>query len=367
MAQGITKSRLGLRRDTYFRVNSDVTSIKDGDVAALLERGDVTRGWGKHQTVDIGGTKVFVKRVPVTDVELANPFSTRNLYDLPLYYNYGVGSAGFGAFRELQAHTMTTGWVLEGKTGAFPLLYQFRIIPSSGERTVLDTQRRNTYVAYWGGSESVGRYLDDRLSANQELVLFLEHVPHTLHHWLLQHPSAAEDSILALRDAISFLRRQGVVHFDPHFFNVLTDGEQTYLTDFGLASSRSFDLSAGEQRFLSDHEYYDYGEVLWSIGRVLVDMYQQLSDQRKRAAMESCGITGEIAPHALQDELVRNFEQIAAAMGLDQRFIAVVLKYREVILLMDEFFTAMHTSNEKSARPDLARLRRLLEDSGFLE
>lgn len=75
----------------------------------------------------MGSEKVFVKRIPLTDLGHENPFSARNLYSLPTFYNYGVGSAGFGAFRELFAHAKTTNWVLAGEIETFPLLSHYRI------------------------------------------------------------------------------------------------------------------------------------------------------------------------------------------------------------------------------------------------
>ncbi|GAA3413993.1 hypothetical protein [Streptosporangium vulgare] len=51
---------------------------------------------------------------------------------------------------------------------------------------------------------------------------------------------------------------RGLVHFDAHFANILTDGRQLYFADFGLALSSRFDLSADESDFLSDHLAYDH-------------------------------------------------------------------------------------------------------------
>ncbi|ESU46345.1 hypothetical protein P376_5678 [Streptomyces sp. HCCB10043] len=50
---------------------------------------------------------------------------------------------------------------------------------------------------------------------------------------------------------------RGLVHFDAHFTNILTDGRRLYFADFGLALSSRFDLSSGESGFLSDHLAYD--------------------------------------------------------------------------------------------------------------
>ncbi|CAM5675047.1 hypothetical protein SCANM63S_05404 [Streptomyces canarius] len=69
---------------------------------------------GRSAELDINGIRVFVKRIPLTDTELRpeNVRSTANVFELPMFYQYGVGSAGFGAWRELAVHTMTTNWAL---------------------------------------------------------------------------------------------------------------------------------------------------------------------------------------------------------------------------------------------------------------
>lgn len=88
---------------------------------------------GRSAEVDIEGTRVFVKRVPLTDVELRPECvrSTANVFGLPTFYQYGVGSAGFGAWRELAVHTMTTHWVLGNAYPGFPLMYHWRVLPDS--------------------------------------------------------------------------------------------------------------------------------------------------------------------------------------------------------------------------------------------
>lgn len=77
---------------------------------------------GRSAEMDVDGTRVFVKRIPLTDTELRpeNTRSTANLFELPMFYHYGVGSAGFGAWRELAVHIMTTNWVLADEYAGFP-------------------------------------------------------------------------------------------------------------------------------------------------------------------------------------------------------------------------------------------------------
>jgi hypothetical protein len=260
---------------------------------------------------------------------------------------------------------MTTNWVLEGATPCFPLLYHFRLLPFERERPVIDRQRRDGYVRYWGGNGAIARYFDERMKAKHDLVLFLEHVPYTLSPWLVQHPDRCNDVLEDLRSAVDFLRAQGVVHFDAHFFNILTDGEQAYLTDFGLALAQRFDLRLDERQFLADHEYYDYGEVLWALGYLLVETYTNLSEEERLPVLDTCGAQRGAAPREMLSVLTRNVEQLAEPMRLHTAVVESVRRYGDVIALMDEFYVSMHKNDRKDTRLDQSQLRAMLADSGF--
>ena len=71
---------------------------------------------GKSVLLDIDDIKIFVKKIPLTDLEKQpeNIKSTANLFELPFSYHIGLGSAGFSAWRELFVHIMTTDWVISG-------------------------------------------------------------------------------------------------------------------------------------------------------------------------------------------------------------------------------------------------------------
>ncbi|MGP3969216.1 protein kinase family protein [Streptomyces sp. 6N223] len=216
---------------------------------------------GRSGMLDVAGTPVFVKRVPLTDIEArpANARSTANLFSLPLFYQYGVGSAGFGAWRELAAHLLTTGWVLTDAYAGFPLLYHWRVLPDDPPAGFADEFGGvDGAVARWEGAPAVRRRLEAIGRSSASLVLFLEHVPHTLAAWLAtsspQRWSWVEDE---LARGAAFMSARGMVHFDAHFRNVLTDGRRLYFADLGLALSSDFELSAAEAGFLADHLTYD--------------------------------------------------------------------------------------------------------------
>ncbi|MEY2241918.1 protein kinase family protein [Streptomyces sp. BF23-18] len=225
---------------------------------------------GRSAEMEVDGIRVFVKRVPLTDIELRpeNARSTTNVFDLPLFYQYGAGSAGFGAWRELATHIMTTGWALKNEYDGFPLLYHWRVLPDSPPAGFVDELGGvEGAVAHWEGSPAVRRRLEAIGLSSFSLVLFLEHVPQTLAEWLGKAraealPEPAGESPYrwiekALLRGTEFMSARGLVHFDTHFANLLTDGRRVYFADFGLALSRDFELSAEERAFLADHLVYD--------------------------------------------------------------------------------------------------------------
>lgn len=224
---------------------------------------------GTSTLLDIDGSPVFVKRVPLTDLErrAENVMSTANLFDLPTYCHYGVGSAGGGVWRELAAHMMTTNWVLSGQSESYPLMYHWRVLtepsatpPPRGERDSLDRM-----VEYWHGSEPVRHRLEALRHATASVVLFLEYVPQNLYQFLRDRLTRGDAALEAactmvergLRDDVSFMNVNGLFHFDAHFANILTDGQRLYLSDFGLATSRRFELSAEEREFIEANRSHD--------------------------------------------------------------------------------------------------------------
>ena len=367
----MTKNHIELRRKRYFKLSSQIAQLDNAQLHSLFNNGESNEsstGWGINHTVVLGQSKVFVKRVPVTNIEYDNLFSTKNLYDLPTYFNYGFGFTGFGVFRELVTHIKTTQWVLEGAIATFPLMYHYRIIPFSWRRTDGEIERLKSYMEYWGNSENAGNYVLDKAIANYELVLFLEHIPHVLKTWLQENPNKLQQPLEDLRTTIDFLRNKGIIHFDAHFHNVLTDGEQTYLTDFGLALDKSFALTSYEASFFEQHIFYDYGEVLRNLGHLIRPSYDSCSEQDKRRIMQKYGIKEGLQPYELGSILLDNIEQIHADgdMKLDEFYVASIVKYRSIIALMQGFFSEMWENNKKDTKLNHAKLQLLLKETGFL-
>lgn len=367
----MAKNPIEIRKKKYFKLSSQIAHLDNAQLHSLFDNhksNESSTGWGLNHTIVLGQSKVFVKRLPVTNLEYDNFFSTKNLYELPTYCNYGFGSTGFGVFRELVTHIKTTNWVLEEAIATFPLMYHYRVIPFSGQRADVDLEQHRSYVEYWGNSENAGNYVLDRAIANYELVLCLEYIPHILETWLRENPNKLQQTLDELRTTIDFLKTKGIIHFDAHFQNVLTDGEQIYLTDFGLVLDKSFALTSYEESFFEQNIFYDYGEVLRNFGQLIRPSYDACSENDKRRIMEKYEIKEGLQPYQLGSILLDNIEQIHADgdMKLDEFYVASIVKYRSIIALMQDFFSDMWGNNKKDTKLEHEKLRLLLKETRFL-
>lgn len=355
------EDRLAQRRQTYCELSSRLAGLEPARLQSLLQADSCPAGtdWSRHQLIRVGRTRVFVKRVPLTDAELCEPFTTRNLYDLPLAYHYGVGSAGHGVYRELVTQIRASNWVLGGRHAGFPLLYHHRVQPmpprAGGPPASLSD---------WPEQPAIARYLRARVAARHELLLFLEYQPETLRHWLWRHPRQVARVLAELRRSVDFLHSHGILHLDLHFLNVLTDGERCYLSDFGLALDRRFALDAAERDFYARHRDYDYGQLLWSLCYVVREAYERSPHQAEIRAR--LGLADGLHARRVFPPLLEQLESLQELLGLDGLYLEQVLKYRDVIRLMQRFFTAMQSNPRKNTPFRHRQLRRLLQAVDFL-
>jgi len=249
------------RRARHRRLSAALASRGDSELVALLEAGRVNSvGVGGDSVVlDVDGVPVFAKRIPLTDRELAHPGSTANLFELPVYCQYGVVSPGFNAWRELAANVIVTDAVLAGETQAFPVLHHWRVLPGrapvAAEHADIDK-----VVAALGGCPAVRDRFEALAAASSSLVLFSELIPDPALDWLREDPAGKAASVERQFSRIAtFLRGKQLLHMDGHFGNMRIDGGRIYLTDFGLATSPRFDLSAAERDFAERHATHDEG------------------------------------------------------------------------------------------------------------
>ncbi len=334
--------RYAVRLAAYVDVGTRLSLLSDrrlGDLVAAARPLGTGIG-GRSAELDVAGTRVFVKRVPLTDVELRseNSRSTTNLFGLPVFYQYGLGSAGFGAWRELATHTMTTNWVLGQEHEAFPLMYHWRVLPDSAPHGFADEFGGvDGAVAHWEGSAAVRERLEAIGRSSWSLMLFLEHVPQTLAAWLRDHrpdhrrasPHAWVDETLA--EGAAFMSSRGLVHFDAHFGNLLTDGHVIYFADFGLALSSEFDLSREEAEFLADHLTYDgYAIASHFLRHHLLDGVRDANDH---------------------ETFLRAWIAGDRPTGVPPAIAAIIDRHARAALVVDEFHRNLLTVNKRTPYP----------------
>ncbi|MEV4537884.1 serine/threonine protein phosphatase [Asanoa sp. NPDC049518] len=304
---------------------------------------------GAVARLDVAGAAVFVKRIPLSDLERRHPLSTANLFDLPAFCQYGVGevgSPGFGAWRELAANRMATDWVLAGRTAAFPLLHHWRVLPGAAAPPA-EHADLTAAVAYWGGAPGVGDRLRARAAATASIVLFQEYVPWTLDTWLHDRSAAGPDALAAavgmvcraLVTDVGFMNDNELLHFDAHFSNVLTDGRRLYFADLGLATSPAFALSADERAFVAHHATHDRCYTQAQLVNWLVT--------------HAAGVPDTVA----RNDYVRACAAGAAPAGLPAPLAAVVSRYARVAVVFNDFFWDLWGTSRTTPYPaaDAAR------------
>lgn len=356
-------NNLKYRIENYYKINTQLAYIDKNKLDSLLDDENKVQSWGTNQIIKLGKRKVFVKRVPLTELEYKNMFSTKNLYNLPTFYNYGVGSAGFGAFRELVTHIKTTNWVLEGAIENFPLMYHYRIVPCSDKKTEIDMEKHKEYIEYWNNDKNISKYIIDRKNSKYEIVIFLEYFPYTLSSWLGKNSDKLNKVVSEIRKTILFLQKREIIHFDIHLGNIITDGETMYLTDFGLTLDRKFDLNKKEQEFFKQNSHYDYGLFLFGIGLNFFSIYKKNHLQLKKY-----GINDEMPSYKRFIIFLKNIEEIYAddILKLDEKYVCIIKKYCEIIILMGEFFGEMIQNNKEDKKYNYTKLVNLLKKTKFL-
>ncbi|MGW7417212.1 protein kinase family protein [Streptomyces sp. NPDC054863] len=323
------------RTSAYSTVSTSLALYSDRELGELLDTAAPLGSGigGRSALLEIDGTPVFVKRVPLTRQELRpeHARSTADVFGLPVHCQYGVGAVGgpgFGVWREAAVHTMTTNWVLAGQYHGFPLTYHWRVLPDPEPaplpEELADVDR---VAAYWGGGPGLRRRIEALRESPASLVLFLEHLPQTLQGWLTEQlqarDEAAADRACALVEreleaGVAFMNDRGLLHFDAHFQNILTDGHRLYFTDYGLALSSRFDLSTEEADFFDRHRTYDRAYALsYLVNWLIVGLYGYRRAEREalirtiaeggRPPAGPPGVTALLVRHAPLARVVTDF------------------------------------------------------------
>lgn len=323
----------------YMIVSTSLALLSDRRLGLLVEEAQhIGSGIGGTSVLlDIEGTPVFAKGIPLTDLERLpeKSMSTANLFHLPPFYQYGVGSTGFGAWRELATHVMTTNEVLGMQCECFPLLYHWRVLPRSSptQAPMSDEQaERERLVAYWDGSPAVRERLEAIERASVQVVLFLEYIPQNLQQWLTAQVALGGEAVeraiagveRGLLTGVAVMKAMGLLHFDTHFHNILTDGRHLYFADFGLATSLRFELSEAEVAFFRLHMRHDECYTVTQLVNWLVMVY---TDARRAS---------------VRNEYIRRYAEGADPMNMPPSIAATIKRYAPIAAIMNDLYWKLH-------------------------
>lgn len=338
------------RIKNFGAISSELALLSDMRLAALLANSELveTSTGGRTTTLKIAGSDVFVKKVRLTDLDRRpeNMTSTANLFNLPTFLQYGlsgIASPGFGVWRELAAHVLTTNWVLTSECSNFPLMYHWRILPKGKppSPTVEQLKEVERDTKYWNNAAGVRNRLIENLSASAEIVLFLEYFPENVHQWLrkqiaiggTQADSACllvEKSLIATSD---FMKSHGFLHFDAHFHNILTDGRELFFADYGLALSKKYDLAQAEKDFYQAHENYDLCYTMAHLVKwILIELF---GADNYQATLRECA----------QGKLPEKLSPVISK---------IVSRHLPVAVIMNKFFTQIINESKTTPYPTVA-------------
>lgn len=110
-----------------------------------------------------------------------------------------------------------------------------------------------------------------------------------------------------------FMGSQNFLHMDAHFENILTDGEQLYYSDFGLALSDKFTLSNIENHFAKDNADYDYASGSSNLMHTVLTSYLGKDDWRANLAKFANDELGTQIPMKVK-ELLSKHQDVAVKM-----------------------------------------------------
>ena len=358
-----------IRIQKYSNINTSLSLLSDNEIYKLMIGNQVGDGWGKNHIIKVNGAKLFVKSIPVTELELKNNYSTKNVFNIPTFYNYGVGSAGLGVFRELNLHIKTTNWILNGETTGFPLMYHYRIVKKKSgikkfSKKELDTHK--SYISNWNNSKKISNYILERKSSEYELLIFLEFIPHVFTKWLKPNIKELNKVSKKVFRIFDFLKSKGVIHFDAHFGNILTDGKEIYLTDFGLGLDRGFDLSEKEKNFYKKHINYDYMEYIGCCSVILESSWHDLSKGSKAQLEEKFGLSEKTPYYEKVDLMLSNLDEINKIMKLNPSYIQFLKKNMPLIKLSNNFFYGLRKDKKKKLEFPSLLVNRELKKSKFI-
>jgi hypothetical protein len=144
-----------------------------------------------------------------------------------------------------------------------------------------------------------------------------------------------------LEAGTSFMNSRGLLHFDVHFENILTDGQRLFFADYGLAISSRFELSQEEAGFFDRHRTYDRCySVTYLVNWLVTALYGYARDDREAQ--------------------VRAYAQGERPTGIPKAAAAILARHAPLAAVMEDFFRKLRHESRETLYPleDISRIGR---------
>lgn len=294
--------------------------LTNSEIITIFKKGAQAGGWSDNAITTFNGRKLFMKFLALPALELQNPYNTGNLYHLPLELN--MHGMGINVWRELLVLLKTTNWVLSGRIHNFPLLYHYRIIKRKSKslyrKDILEYAEKT-----WNHKPQVIRRTEDVFRSQYSILVCIEYIGPGIVRWLNSKKRLSLYYSQSKR-ILNFLREEGVLLFDNHAGNILTDSDDNiYYTDFGLVLDREFNLTLPERRFFQNHITFPYANA-YSIPFFLVYEHENVLEAMRKMFdfNEDITIRDDILPHLLE---------FCKLMGFTSQGVSILEKYKDIV------------------------------------
>lgn len=227
------------RNQQYYLLNDKLSKLSDNEIIKIIEKRD------NMNIILIYDTKLLIKIIPIANKYINRKMETKNIYNLPNYYNYGFVNIEVNPWRELILNIKTTNLVLIEKCNFFPLLYFYKVI-----KIKKPIDLKNIYVN--------DKYLQDKLKSKIYLIMFMEYIPVLTIDYLKKNSDFIEDFYNKSKKIIKFLNKNKIIHNNPIINNFLIDkNKKIYLTNFNLSLFKEFKLNNDEKNFMKNNKDID--------------------------------------------------------------------------------------------------------------
>lgn len=140
---------------------------------------------------------------------------------------------------------------------------------------------------------------------------------------------------------INYLSKNGILHLDIHGGNILTDGKHIYLTDFGLALDKKFNLNEDEKLFFKMNRYYDYGLAYKNIDSIIFNAVKSNEELRRIFNLEE----------NLTDNnylvVYENLSEICDYLNINSSYKKSLIVLKDILALYGKFIRELITNNRK--------------------